>query len=100
MMRLRGPRGVDKRVVEVLLDVINDVADISRRNVGIWSTPRGGLDDPPITSRTDGGLDVPAKQRNNAGLILGGWSRCISLHVGPILLNRKSPTRSTLIPRN
>jgi hypothetical protein len=34
MMRARGPRGVDERVMEVLLDVINDVADIMRRNVG------------------------------------------------------------------
>lgn len=100
MIRTRGPRSVDKGVMEVLLDVINDVADILRRNAGIWSTPRGGFDDRPIMSRADGGLDVPAKQRNNAGLILGGWSRCISLHVRPIFLNRKSPTRSTLIPRN
>jgi hypothetical protein len=100
MMRTRGPRGVDTRIMEVLLDIVNDLADILRRNVGISSTPRGGFDDPRITSGTDGGLDVPAKQRNNAGLVLGGWSRCISLHVRPIFLNRKSPTRSTLIPRN
>jgi len=35
MMRTHGPRGVDKRVVEVPLDVINDIADILRRNAGI-----------------------------------------------------------------
>jgi hypothetical protein len=46
--------------MEVVLDIVNDLADILRRNVGISSPPRGGFDDPPITSRTDGGLDVPA----------------------------------------
>jgi hypothetical protein len=59
--------------MEVLLDVIDDVADILPRRV-MQSTPRGGLDDGPIMSGADGGLDVRAKQRDNAGLILGGYS--------------------------
>jgi hypothetical protein len=42
-MRTRGPRGVDKRVMQVLLDVINDIANILRRNVGIQSTTCGRL---------------------------------------------------------
>jgi hypothetical protein len=42
MMRTRGPRGVDTRIMEVLLDIVNDLADILRRNVGILSPPRGG----------------------------------------------------------
>jgi len=74
MKRTRWPRGVDKRVMEVLLDVINDIADILRRNVGIQSTPRGRFDDRFIMSRADGGLDVRTKQRNDASLILGGYT--------------------------
>jgi hypothetical protein len=74
MMRTRGPRCVDKRVMEVLLDVINDVADILRRNVGRQPAPRGRLDDRLIMPRADGALDVRAKQRNDASLIIGGYS--------------------------
>jgi hypothetical protein len=74
MMRTRGPRGVDKRVMEVLLDFINDVADILHRSVGIQPTPRGRFDDRFIMSRADGGLHVRAKQRNDASLIFGGYS--------------------------
>ena len=80
MIRTRGPRGVDKRVMEVLLDVINDVADILRRNVGIQSTARSRSDDRFIMSRADGGLDVRTKQRNDTSLILTGYSaRCLAL---------------------
>ena len=61
MMRTRGPRGVDKRVMEVLLDVIDHVADILRRNVGIQSTPRGRFDDRSM-ARADGCLHVRTKQ--------------------------------------
>jgi hypothetical protein len=60
--------------MDVLLDFINDVADILHRNVGIQPTPRGRLDDRFIMSRTDGGLHVRAKQRNDASLIFGGYS--------------------------
>ena len=70
MMRTRRPRGVDKPVMEVLLDVIDYVADILPRRV-IQSTPRGGPDDGSIMSGADGGLDVRAKQGNDASLILG-----------------------------
>jgi hypothetical protein len=66
--------------MEVLLDVVNDVADILRRNVGIQSTARTRFDDRFIVSRADGGLDVRAKQRNDASLILGRYSaRCLAL---------------------
>lgn len=80
MMRTRGPRGVDERVMEVLLDGINDVADILRWNAGVQSTPRGRFDDRIIVCGTDGGLDIRAKERNDASLIRGGYSaRCITL---------------------
>jgi hypothetical protein len=80
MMRTRGPRGVEKRVMEILLDVVNYVADILCRNVGIQSTARSRFDDRFIVSRADGGLDVRAKQRNDASLILGRYSaRCLAL---------------------
>jgi len=62
MMRTRRPGGVDERVMDVLLNVIDDVDDILRMTLGMTSTPRRGLDDRAIMSRTDGGLDVRAKQ--------------------------------------
>ena len=62
MMRTRRPGGVDERVMDVLLNVIDDVAGIPRKIVGIESTPGGGLEDRAIMSRTDGRLDVRAKQ--------------------------------------
>jgi len=78
-MRTRRPRGVNKRVVEVLLDVINDIADIRRRNVGIQSTPRGRFDDRFLMSRANSGLDIRTKQRNDASLIIRGYStRCLA----------------------
>ena len=65
--------------MEVLLDVINDLADVLRRNVGKQSTPRGRFDDRSIMSRAEGGLDVGAKKRNDASLILSGYSaRCLT----------------------
>ena len=80
MMRTRGPRCVDERVMEVLLDVINDVADILRRDVGIQSTARSRFNDRFIMSRANGGLNVHPKQRNDTSLILTGYSaRCLAL---------------------
>ena len=80
MMRTRGPRGVDKRVMEVLLNVVNDVADILGRNVSIQSTARSCFDDRFIMPWTDGGLDVRTKQRNDASLIITGYSAgCLTL---------------------
>jgi hypothetical protein len=47
--------------MEVLLKVVNDVADILGRNVAIQSTPRSCFDDRFIIPRTDGGVDVRTK---------------------------------------
>ena len=80
MIQTRGPRGVHERVMEVLLDVINDVADILRRNVGMQSTARSCFHHRLIMSRADGGLDVRTQQRNDTSLILIGYSaRCLAL---------------------
>jgi hypothetical protein len=80
MMRTRGPRGIDERIMEVLLNVVNDIADILGRNVGIQSTTCGRLDDRFIVSWAYGGLDVRTKQRNDTSLILGRYSaRCLAL---------------------
>lgn len=80
MIRTRGPRGVDKRVMEVLLDVINDVVGIRRRNVAIQSTARSRFDDRGIMPRADGGPDVRTKQRNDSSLVFIGYStRCLAL---------------------
>jgi hypothetical protein len=66
--------------MEVLLDVINDLADITRRNVGIQSMARGRFDDRFIMSRADGGVDVRTKQRHDPSLVLAGYSaQCLAL---------------------
>jgi hypothetical protein len=65
-----GARGVDKRVMEILLDVVNNIADILR-HVGIQSTPRGRFGDRFIMSRANGSLDICTEQRNDASLIIG-----------------------------
>ena len=73
------PRRIHEGVMEVLLDVIDDLADVPRRNVGKQSAPRGRFDDRSVMSRADGGLDVGANKRNDASLILGGYSaRCLT----------------------
>ena len=80
MCRARGPGGVDKPVMEVLLNVINDVVDVQRTTVGTKSTARSRFDDRFIMSGADGGLDVRTKQRNDTSLILAGYSaRCLAL---------------------
>lgn len=63
MMRTRRPRGIDKRVMEVLLDVINDIADMLRRKVGIESTPRGRFNDRFIMFRANGCFHIRTKQQ-------------------------------------
>ncbi|HEU4934949.1 MAG TPA: hypothetical protein VFT39_00745 [Vicinamibacterales bacterium] len=66
--------------MKVLLNIVNDIADVVRSIVCIKSTTRGRLDDRFFMSRADGGVDVRAKLRNNASLILGGYSaRCLAL---------------------
>jgi hypothetical protein len=57
--------------MEILLDVVNDIADILRRHVGIQSTSRGRFGDRFIMSRANGSLDICTEQRNDASLIIG-----------------------------
>jgi hypothetical protein len=58
------------------LDVIDDLADIKPRIVGVdvEAMARGRFDDCFIMPRPDGCLNVRAKQRNDAVLIFCGYS--------------------------
>lgn len=79
MMRTRRPRSVDKRVMEILLNVIDDLANIQGRIIGVQSTARGCFADGFLMSRTDRRLDIREKQRNDSVLISGGYfARCLA----------------------
>jgi hypothetical protein len=64
-MRTSGPRRIDKRVVETLLDFINDVIHVADRTVDQQSSADSRLDDRPLVSRADGCLDVSPQQADN-----------------------------------
>ena len=73
VLRARRPGGVHKRVVKVLLDVINDLAGTRCGIVCVQSTPCGRFDDRAMMAGADGGFDVRTKQRNDAILIRRGY---------------------------
>ena len=76
----RRPCCVDESIMKVLLNIVNDIADIVRRIAGKQSATCGHFDDRFFMSGADGRVDVRAKLRNGASLILGGYSaRCLAL---------------------
>jgi len=76
----RRPCCVDESIMKVLLNIVNDIADIVRRIAGKQSATCGHFDDRFFMPGADGRVDVRAKLRNGAPLIRGGYSaRCLAL---------------------
>lgn len=73
MMWTGGPRGVDERVVQVLLNVIHDEAG-KRRGIAMYSTPRGCFDDDVIKPGTDSRLDIRANEHHHPSQLFGGYA--------------------------
>ena len=79
MMRTRRPRSVDERVMEILLDVIDDLVHIPNRIADMQTVTGGGFRNWLAVAWADSRFHVRTKQRNDAILVSGGYSaRCLA----------------------
>jgi hypothetical protein len=78
MMRTRRPRGVNKRVMEILLDVIDDLVDVPGTIADMQTVTGSGFNNRLVVAWADSRFHVRTNQRNNTLLIFGGYSaRCL-----------------------
>jgi hypothetical protein len=74
MMRTRGPGRVNKRVMDILLDFIDDLVHVPDRIADMQTDTGGGFDKRLVVARADSGFHVRANQCNDAILVLGRYS--------------------------